>query len=1225
MPSVVESRRIYSEIRRKRLVLNEDYELGRSEAPVPDPVNLSSLRCIARLVLEATKETKQVKHFLQIMGVDLDSTPDDRALELCSPRNAVDAIRVREALLRLAELRRVLHERIRQRGVDPKEDKKRKVLLQELKKLRKALSTSHISKQMSEVEHCLGNLRTLLETFEFSDEVQQYTVKAAGAIAALQGIHISRPMLKAMAKKYARNEMAGSQADPKAAHARSRQAAVWKTGRGKQEGEPRSQEVRDGPGQPRSGTSGPVVQTPSETDFFANEVGWPDDLMDSIESDVPDLAEHDEAPGAKPSREATKRRRRSSAKKVGDTKDGAGKAPSKDAMKEEQGQDLARSKPIRRPSKTRQREHPTGSMPDTRSRRASFPAPTRRDATAQDRRARSGSATRRRTSDPPTGQMPVRHPTARNLKPLQHAAPVEDLMAATGQSSTPFEAVCQSSEGFAKEVVQNNEHNERSSQKDLRELEAGSRSFEEAAGPNVRPRHIVTPSEAASAEADSAEVDSQSASMSASRPASSSVMSPWDRREVVVEADEDCKIPTQPSTEDGSRKRQKRFSNAGAANAKELEPLSSRSSWMSEESPSHTHRTQADAVNVERGPSEKVAAKPARPMTQPTQSRARWAPLTRFAATAAEAQTLVVNAGGSNSRWPGLKAKILAKQPASQVQSPTPAREVSEKQVEHRNDAAEKSEEHPKQQINLRIPAGWSRRPVQRAPARFEWCLDSMSEGNPFVGNWTARQSLGREPGAEGQEAYQLTGEDCGDDGEWSDGEDALTVVDVVRSLCKQDEEEWSQEERTLHELFAETPIEEEGGQCGQTDPLSAWDAFAQEQSTISFVSRSADSESESEDEEEFLRHLLQGSRLCCWLHPLCRGQHRDAPRVSTAGLPQIWSATTAPSPRDLARPHGHVSIEAVLTYRFHRGLRDNLVSDGLEEKYRSEMRVLQRSAYPVLLPALRVGESPSAQASVIRTSNPILLQILKLMCMGPSLDLRLPVYRSDVPQLEDLERSLHGGGRKVAGEDVRGWHVTGTNRAPQLQRALKLSVVYEIVEGCLRLQDIIAPMADKVSQEVCRRDSDPRLSAVPMLRFLHVLILPIFLVLVAVVYGTLPRNCQDSSWQNRCEKAASLTLGDVMLTMLYQTLGVGGYIDLKENYSDAPATQHDWVFLIAAYLGKFAWTLWAILSLVYMLRRHEESREVSVAGVQGTATGIPIGRAAACLHADQPQGAGKP
>ncbi|CAE7891612.1 Acot8 [Symbiodinium microadriaticum] len=87
----------------------------------------------------------------------------------------------------------------------------------------------------------------------------------------------------------------------------------------------------------------------------------------------------------------------------------------------------------------------------------------------------------------------------------------------------------------------------------------------------------------------------------------------------------------------------------------------------------------------------------------------------------------------------------------------------------------------------------------------------------------------------------------------------------------------------------------------------------------------------------------------------------------------------------------------------------------------------------------------------------------------------------------------------------------------------------------------------------------------------LHLLILPIFLVLVAVVYGTLPRNCQDSSWQNRCQKAASLTLGDVMLTLLYQTLGVGGYIDLKENYSDAPATQHDWVFLIAAYLGNLA------------------------------------------------------
>jgi len=919
------------------LVLTEDYELGRAEAPVPDPVNLSSLRCIARLVLEATKETKQVKQFLQIMGVDLDSTPDDHAVELCSPRNAVDAIRVREALLRLAELRRVLQERIRQRGVDPKEDKKRKVLLQELKKLRKALSTSHISKQMSEVEHCLGNLRTLLETFEFSDEVQQYTVKAAGAIAALQGIQISRPMLKAMAKKYARNEMAGSQADPKAAHARSRQAAVWRTGRTKQE--QRSQELRDGATQPRSGTSGrPVVQTSSETDFFANEVGWPDDLMDmdSMDSDVPDLAEN-EAPGAKPSREATKRRRRSSAKKVADTKDGTGKPLPKDAMKEEQGQAIARSKPIRRPSKTRQREHP--SMPDTRSRRASFPAPSRREVTVQDRRARSGSASRRSASDSSTSQLPVSQPTARNLTPLQHTAPVEDLMAASGRSSAPSEAAGQSSEGFPKEAGRHHERTERSSQKvGLRDTEVGSRSFEEAAGPNVRLRHIVTPSEAASAEADSAEVDSQSACLSASRPASSSVTSPWDRREVVATAQE---VPTQPSTEDGRRKRQKRFSNAGA-NAKELEPLSSRSSWMSEtaESPSLTRRIQADAVNIERGQSEKVAAKPARPMTQPTQSKARWAPLTRFAATAAEAQTLLVNAGGSNSRWPGLKAKILAKQPASQVQSPTPATEVSEKQVEHHKNLTEKSEEHPKQQINLRIPAGWSRRPVQRAPARFQWCLDSTSEGNPFVGNWTARQSRGREPEADGQEAYQLTGEDCGDDGEWSDGEDALTVVDVVRSLCKQDEEEWSQEERTLHELFAETPpIEEEGAQCGQSDPLSAWDAFAQEQSTISFVSRSADSESESEDEEEFLRHLLHGSRLCCWLHPLCRGQNRDAPRVSTAGLPQIWSATTAPPPRDPARPHGHVSIEAVLTYRFHRGLRDTLVSNGLEEQYRSQMR----------------------------------------------------------------------------------------------------------------------------------------------------------------------------------------------------------------------------------------------------------------------------------------------
>ena len=64
MPSVVESRRIYAETRKKRLELDLDYSRGRHLAPVPDPVNLRSLRCISQIVLEATKEgmSRSSKH-----------------------------------------------------------------------------------------------------------------------------------------------------------------------------------------------------------------------------------------------------------------------------------------------------------------------------------------------------------------------------------------------------------------------------------------------------------------------------------------------------------------------------------------------------------------------------------------------------------------------------------------------------------------------------------------------------------------------------------------------------------------------------------------------------------------------------------------------------------------------------------------------------------------------------------------------------------------------------------------------------------------------------------------------------------------------------------------------------------------------------------------------------------------------------------------------------------
>eukprot|EP00913_Durusdinium_trenchii_P028682 g26898.t1 len=46
----------------------------------------------------------------------------------------------------------------------------------------------------------LGNLRQILDTFAFSDEVQQYARKAALAVAEIQGINISHPLMKALAQ-----------------------------------------------------------------------------------------------------------------------------------------------------------------------------------------------------------------------------------------------------------------------------------------------------------------------------------------------------------------------------------------------------------------------------------------------------------------------------------------------------------------------------------------------------------------------------------------------------------------------------------------------------------------------------------------------------------------------------------------------------------------------------------------------------------------------------------------------------------------------------------------------------------------------------------------------------------------------------------------------------------------------------------------------------------------
>jgi len=311
------------------------------------------------------------------------------------------------------------------------------------------------------------------------------------------------------------------------------------------------------------------------------------------------------------------------------------------------------------------------------------------------------------------------------------------------------------------------------------------------------------------------------------------------------------------------------------------------------------------------------------------------------AASPAEAvQALVVNAGGSGSRWPTLEQLRAKTAPAKAVRSvgseslksdqktekTREQEEGKERHEEVQEDAKQKAKEKEKLQIKLPLPAGWSQRPVRRGQARFVWRWDDLVNDKDVSVHPRTTPAV-------------HFGDEDDENGESSDSDgNALTVVEVVRSMCNQDEDAWCQEELTLRHLFTITPeLPEPDKEGADSSSFGFWSAFAQEQSTISFVSRFSDSESESEDEEEFLRSLCQDSR-CCWLHPLCKSS-REAPRVSTAGLPHISTRALTNSPRDpKGSRHGHVSIEAVMTYRFHRGFRDEIVSEGLREQYQSEM-----------------------------------------------------------------------------------------------------------------------------------------------------------------------------------------------------------------------------------------------------------------------------------------------
>eukprot|EP00930_Biecheleria_cincta_P058728 TRINITY_DN44523_c0_g1_i1.p1 TRINITY_DN44523_c0_g1~~TRINITY_DN44523_c0_g1_i1.p1 ORF type:complete len:177 (-),score=14.65 TRINITY_DN44523_c0_g1_i1:206-682(-) len=133
-----------------------------------------------------------------------------------------------------------------------------------------------------------------------------------------------------------------------------------------------------------------------------------------------------------------------------------------------------------------------------------------------------------------------------------------------------------------------------------------------------------------------------------------------------------------------------------------------------------------------------------------------------------------------------------------------------------------------------------------------------------------------------------------------------------------------------------------------------------------------------------------------------------------------------------------------------------------------------------------------------------------------------------------------------------------------------------------------------------------------------HIVCVLPFGILVGIAYGSAPRDCSQSKMPLRCERARALSLGDVFYTMLLQALGTGGWVDLKHDYSNAEESSGDWCFAAAAYLGRFGWGMWAIITLVHILQKPAPALDEISQGVQDSATGIPIGRV------DEPNGQNK-
>lgn len=925
MPSVVESRRIYAEARKKRQELDLDYRLGRHAAPQPDPVNLRSLRCISQIVLEATKETKQAKHFVELMGVDVDRIDEGDLIDMCSPMHAYQAIRIREALLQLAELRRILRERMGQTNVLPEEDKMRKILLQEMQNLRKALSTSHLGRNIEGVETSLNNLRQILDNFTFSDEVQQYARKAALAVAQIQGIHISHPLMKALAQQYSSKH--GSLEEAGASPVPMWKKGAWRHSGAKKE-EPVSKVNRD---------KEPMGSRPSLT--TREEV----DLQEMFQAEE---AEEVEAQGLELPRKARKAKRRSSTSK--------GKMDGKRRNSKLQVEEIVRDPafevdplPKRRSSVTKGKGLP-GRAKRSEARRQSFGDPKETSGT------QSQGFTFRKNQREPVGQdgsaslgflgselpssVVARKPHGQPPSPAAASSGSATASATPGsspvtrQADTPQSPATRTPGSMSARV-----------ERFVRPGTSPGQPVHSARGHSSEPlqrtrvsQHLppeILPKQSSEVDMGSAlpdlPVEAQVADLLPTRPTGATGAGPapteplpsenLEALKVSLEEAKTLRVNTVESAEVASTELGNFLDFMGASMDSTVFQKDGSQDTVAEGVSSGRFLVGSEALMQDAFATSASAAR--RPSTEGSyeqrsrgiQKRVSWAPL--MCSTAKEDKKLPMTPLITRVNTGSLVRPSLPRRPTtSNLESLQKGLDEDEEAIEEPPAAVavKPSTAVPMVQRPLMLPSGWSKQPDK-------------------AGSFSARGAVPLPRHL--LEASQVPAVPL----PWMSGEAhpvdlGTSSKEIVDQFCTQDIHEWCAQEEMLNSLFSPTPEPSEAGAgVNHADACGADLDLGQEQSTISFVSRSISCSSASEDEQEFLREL-QGPGFF-------EAHGREPPHMSsTGGLPQIVDVLPpVTSPRQ-ARDDDRVCIETVLAYRTKRGFREQPVVPEWQEKYDSKL-----------------------------------------------------------------------------------------------------------------------------------------------------------------------------------------------------------------------------------------------------------------------------------------------